>query len=126
MHFVDIVAMLAILQYLFFGGLVGKARGAYGIKAPAVVGHEMFERTYRVQMNTLELLVVLVPVLYAASHYWPAWVVASLGAVYLVGRIVYWRSYVKEPSSRSLGFMLSLVPIVVLAIGTLVPAVLGR
>jgi hypothetical protein len=36
MNLVDIVAMLAVLQYLFFGGLVGQARGKYGVKAPAV------------------------------------------------------------------------------------------
>ncbi|MFO1328101.1 MAG: MAPEG family protein [Rubrivivax sp.] len=126
MNYVDIVAMAAILQYLAFGALVGKARGQYGVKAPAVTGNEHFERAYRVQMNTLELLVALVPALYAAAKYWPAWLVGSAGAVYLVGRTLYWRAYVTEPSTRGLGFLLSIAPIFALALAALFPALLGK
>ena len=88
MNYVDIAAMVAIIQYLMFGSLVGKARGQFGVKAPAVSGHEQFERVYRVQMNTLELLVAFLPALYAAARYWPGWVVAAVGSVFLVGRVV--------------------------------------
>lgn len=126
MNLVDIVAMLALLQFLFFGSLVGQARGRYGVHAPAVTGHEQFERLYRVQMNTLELLVPFLPALYVAARYWPAWIVASTGAVYLVGRFVYWRAYVSAPASRGLGFLLSIAPVFALALGALVPAVLGK
>lgn len=35
MNLVDIVAMLALLQYLAFGALVGQARGTDGVKVPA-------------------------------------------------------------------------------------------
>ena len=126
MNYIDIVAMAAVLQYLVFGGLVGKARGQYGVKAPAVAGNEQFERVYRVQMNTLELLVAFLPALYAASKYWPTWVVAAVGAVYLVGRVTYWRAYVSEPSTRGLGFALSIAPVFGLALAALVPALLGK
>ena len=126
MNAVDAVAMLAVIQYLVFGGLVGKARGTYGIQAPAVTGNEQFERVYRVQMNTLELLVVLFPSMYAAAHYWPQWVVAAAGGVYLVGRVLYWRAYVSEPKSRGLGFMLSIGPVFALALAALVAALLGK
>jgi len=114
MSLLDLIALLALLQLVFFAILVGQARGRYGVKAPAVAGHELFERVYRVQMNTIELLVVLLPALYIAGRYWPATYVAGLGAVYLVGRFVYWRSYVAAPASRSLGFALSLLPILAL------------
>lgn len=123
---VDAVAMLAVIQYLTFAGLVGKARGQYGVKPPAVTGDERFERVYRVQMNTLELLVALLPAMYAAAHYWPGLWVAAAGGVYLVGRIVYWRGYVSEPRSRGLGFMLSVGPVYTLAVAALVAAVLGK
>ena len=125
MNAIDIVAMIAVLQYVGFCTLVGQARGRYGIKAPAVTGHEQFERLYRVQMNTLELLVVLLPVMYASARYWPAWAVAAAGALYVVGRILYWRAYVGTPSKRSLGFALSLAPIFALTLATLVAAVRG-
>jgi uncharacterized membrane protein YecN with MAPEG domain len=126
MNIVDIVATLAVLQYLIFGGLVGSARGRYGVKAPAVTGHEQFERIYRVQMNTLELLVALLPALYISARYWPAWVVAAAGVVYLLGRVIYWRAYVTAPHRRSLGFNLSLSPIMGLLLAALVAAVVGK
>jgi glutathione S-transferase len=122
MALVDVVIVLALLQYLAFGVLVGRGRGQYGVAAPAITGHEMFERLYRVHMNTLELLVVLVPALWMAARYWsPTWVAAA-GAVYLVGRVVYWRAYVKEPASRTLGYALSFIPTVGLLLAALVGA----
>ena len=126
MNSVDVVALLAILQYLVFGGMVGKARGRYQVKAPAVTGAEGFERIYRVQMNTLELLVALVPALYIAARYWPADHMAALGAIYLLGRILYWRAYVAAPGSQGLGFTLSIGPVFVLVLAALVPALLGK
>ncbi len=125
MNPVDAVAMLAVLQYLFFGGQVARARGRFAIAAPAVSGDERFERYYRVQMNTMELLVALVPALYIASRYWPTGIVATVGAVYLVGRALYARAYVVEPARRAIGFGLSIVPVVLLVIAALVGAVLG-
>lgn len=125
MNLVDVVALLAVLQYLVFGGLVGRARGKYGVRAPAVSGDVNFERIYRVQMNTLELLVALLPALYIAARYWPAPYIAGIGAIYLVGRVLYWRAYVSG-TQRGLGFNLSIFPVFGLVIAALVPAVLGR
>ncbi|MBN8489742.1 MAG: MAPEG family protein [Burkholderiales bacterium] len=110
MPLIDPVALLALLQFLVFGALVGRARGRYGIKPPAVSGHEMFERAYRVQMNTLELLVVFIPALYLAARYFAPLPAAIAGAVYLVGRIVYQQAYMRDPGRRSLGFLISMLP----------------
>ncbi len=125
MSYVDLVALLAVAQLVFFGILVGRARGLYGIKAPAVSGNELFERTYRVQMNTLELMVAFLPALFVAAKYWPQPYVAGIGAVYLVGRLIYWRSYVSAPTSRGLGFALSMIPILVLLLGGLAAVLRG-
>ena len=124
MVLVEIVTVLALLQFVVFGGLVGRARGKYGISAPAVSGHEMFERYYRVQMNTLELLVVFVPSLWLAARYWSPLAVAAIGAIYLVGRVLYFRAYVSEPAKRGIGFVMSLGPAVLLLLATLVGAVI--
>ena len=124
MHYVELVALLAVAQYLFFGAMVGRARGRYGVKAPAVSGHEGFERAYRVQMNTLELMVALLPALFVAARFWPAAWVAGIGAVYLVGRFIYWRAYVSAPSSRGLGFVLSMLPVTLLVLMGLAGALL--
>ena len=120
MHFVALVGLLALLQYLVFGTLVGRARGKYGVKAPAVTGHEVFERYFRVQQNTLELLVVFLPSLWLFASYVSAGWAALLGAVYLVGRVLYLRGYVADPSKREIGFALSFLPILVLVVGALI------
>ena len=118
MNYVDLIAILAVAQLIFFGILVGKARDRYGINAPAVTGHEVFERAYRVQMNTLELMVAMLPALYIAAKYWPQGYVAGAGAVYLGGRFIYWRSYTAA-RSRVFGFVLSMAPIVALVVAGL-------
>ena len=53
MAYVDIVTALALLQFVYFGIQVGRARGRFGVKAPAITGNEQFERYFRVQQNTL-------------------------------------------------------------------------
>lgn len=124
MMWIDLVIVLAVLEFITFGMLVGRARGLYGVAAPATSGNEMFERYYRVQMNTLELLVSFIPALWLAQKYWPAEWIALIGAVYLVGRVIYLRAYIREPASRSLGFALSFLPIVVLLLSVLVGMVM--
>ena len=114
MPWIDLITFLALVQYLVFGTLVARARSQYGVRAPATTGNELFERHYRVQMNTLELLVVFVPALWMAAKYWSPEAMAAIGAVYLVGRVLYQRSYTRAPAQRALGFMLSLGPVVVL------------
>jgi glutathione S-transferase len=125
MHYVNIVAALALLQFFYFGFLVGRARFRYGIAAPATAGNEMFEREFRVQMNTLEQLAAFLPALYIAQLYWPAPYVAAVGVVYLVGRVVFRQAYVADPRKRSLGFLLSVLPTFALLAGILVGAVRG-
>ncbi len=110
MNYLHIVAILAVAQFFFFGVLVGRARGKYGVKAPAVSGAEGFDRAFRVQMNTLEQLVAFLPALFIAGLHWPNGWLAAIGAVYLIGRLVYWRSYVADPSRRGLGFVLTVLP----------------
>lgn len=124
MHYVHIVALLAIVQFIYFAMLVGQARGKYGIKAPAMTGHEHFERAVRVQMNTLEQLVCFVPALLVAAVYWSPVYVAATGVVYLVGRTLYQRAYAADPAKRGLGFMLTFFPTVLLVLAGLVGAVM--
>ncbi|HSB96494.1 MAG TPA: MAPEG family protein [Spongiibacteraceae bacterium] len=119
MLLVEIVIALALLQLVYFAMRVGAARGKYNVPAPATSGHEIFERYYRVQMNTVELIVLLVPALVIFAEQISAKWAAGLGAVYLIGRFLYLQGYVADPKKRSLGFGLSFVPILVLLIGGL-------
>jgi glutathione S-transferase len=125
MQYVELVAALAVVQFLGFGALTGRARMQSGLKGPAVTGHEGFERMYRVQMNTLELLVAFLPALFMAAKHWsPVWV-AGLGAIYLFGRTLYWRAYVTDPPKRAVGFLASMLPTVCLAALALVGVILS-
>jgi len=124
MAYVDIVTALALLQFVYFGIQVGRARARFGVKAPAITGNEQFERYFRVQQNTLESIVVFVPSLYLFSRYFnPLWA-AGLGVVYLIGRQVYAAAYVKDPAKRSLGYGLTVLPILALLVGGLIGAVI--
>jgi glutathione S-transferase len=116
---VAVVILLALIEYVAFGMLVGRARGKYGVPAPAVAGHEVFERYFRVHQNTLEILVVFVPAMWLFGTYVdPTWA-ALLGLVYVVGRILYLRGYVADPAKREVGFGLSVLPVIVLLLGAL-------
>lgn len=121
MAWVGIVVIVALLQYFGFGLAVARARGRYQCPAPATTGHEMFERYYRVQMNTLEQLMLFLPATMLFSWVFdPRWA-AALGVVWIVGRLLYFRSYVRDPRSRALGFALTALP----SLGMLGAALVG-
>lgn len=123
MHYVAIVSAVALLQFFWFGWQVGAARAKYNIPAPAVSGNDMFERHFRVQMNTQEQLLVFLPALWIfASFISPLWA-AVLGAIFIVGRFVYASTYVRDPKSRSIGFGLTAIPNLLMLLGILIWAV---
>jgi uncharacterized membrane protein YecN with MAPEG domain len=122
---ITIVALLALLQYVFFGLMVGRARGQYGVEAPATSGHEMFDRVYRVHQNTLEQLVVFVPALVAFGHFVSPFWGALIGVLYIAGRFVYSAGYRADPAKRGTGMMMTFVANAVLALGALIGAALA-
>jgi glutathione S-transferase len=120
---VDLIIALALLEFLVFCGAVGRARATYQVAAPATTGNEIFERYFRVQMNTLEQLIIFLPAIWIFARYVSAPTAAALGSVFILGRWIYFRGYVKNPKSRSVGFALSALPNVALLIGAIVGAV---
>lgn len=119
MNYVYLIITLALCQYIFFAASVGKARGTYGIKAPATSGNEYFERYYRVQMNTLELLISFIPSILIASIFWSPKIIAAIGLIFFIGRIVYFKNYIQDPDKRSMGFILSISPIFIFLLASL-------
>jgi glutathione S-transferase len=108
-HLPALVTLLNVL--LLFGTqfAVGRARGRYAIKAPAVSGHPAFERAYRVQMNTLENTVMFLPTLWLAAQYGFSGWAGSVGLVWIVGRVWYALAYLQDPGKRGPGFGLAML-----------------
>jgi glutathione S-transferase len=120
MEYVYIVIVLALIEYMVLGGIVGYARGKYGIKAPACTGSAEFERAFRVHMNTLEGLVVFLPGLWFFGLFIsPLWA-AVIGLVGIVGRALYARGYLADAEKRGIGAMICGLVNMVLLIGSLV------
>jgi uncharacterized MAPEG superfamily protein len=103
MELVFAVILLALLEYSVFGGLVGRARGRFGIKAPATTGHPQFERAYRVHQNTLEALIVFVPAVWIYGLYVSAKWGAVLGLLFIVARALYAVGYLRDAEKRGPG-----------------------
>lgn len=120
MEYVYLVIVLALIEYVVLGGMVGHARGKYGVKAPACTGPEEFERAFRVHMNTLEGLIVFLPGLWLFGTFVsPTWA-AALGILGISGRAVYARGYRLDPAKRGPGALICGVVNMVLLIGSLV------
>jgi glutathione S-transferase len=116
---IHLVSLLAVFEYLLFMLAVGRGRYTYGVKAPAVTGSEDFERLYRVQMNTLEMLVIFVPALWAFAIFVSTAWAGLLGALFILGRALYFVGYSKSADKRSIGFTLSFLPTLALLLGGL-------
>ncbi len=125
MEFVAIVIVLALLQYFVFGLLVGRARAKFDVHAPAITGHPVFERYYRVHQNTLELMIMFIPAIVLFGYWVRPDLGAGIGFVYVIGRVIYLRAYISDPARRGLGFGLSVLPILILLIGGGIAAVLS-
>jgi hypothetical protein len=108
-HLPALVTLLAVLLMFGTAFAVGRARGLYGIPAPATSGHPAFERAFRVQMNTLEAALLFLPPLWIAAHYGYAFWAGVAGLVWLAGRTWYALAYLQEAARRGGGFLTGMV-----------------
>jgi glutathione S-transferase len=103
------VTCLALLLYFVLSGVAGQARSKYGIKAPAVTGHEQYERAYRVQMNTLENLGFFLPSMWLYALYVNDAGAAVGGLIWVAARTYYAVSYLRDPTTRGPGALLTVL-----------------
>ena len=102
------VTLLIGLFYFFTAFRVGNMRQKHNIQAPATSGHPEFDRAYRVQLNTLEQMGIVLPFLWVAAFYpigW-AWLAPLVGLIWLVSRVIYLAGYMADPNKRLPGAML--------------------
>jgi glutathione S-transferase len=117
MPYVNLVIALALVEFFLFGIAVARARTRYHVPAPATTGNADFERYFRVQANTLEQLIIFLPAIVLFAHYVSAYLAAALGALFVIGRAVYFQGYTKAAEGRHLGFGLSVIPSLILLLG---------
>jgi glutathione S-transferase len=105
----SLITLLVLALMFLAAANVGRARVRYGIKAPAVSGHELFERALRIQMNTLENAVLMLPALWLYAGLIGERGAAALGGVWLLARIWYAIAYQRDPKRRGGGFALAML-----------------
>ena len=117
------VTVLTVLLGLYTMMLVGRMRSKHGVNAPAVSGPPEFERAFRVQMNTLEQVVLFLPVLWLATVYpvVSGYLAPGLGFLWLVGRVLYSSGYMADAAKRSRGFLIAGIAL----LGLLVLSIVG-
>lgn len=124
MELIALVTVLVAFEYFFLSIMVGKSRSECGVPAPSIIGDDKFERVFRVQQNTMEQLVMFFPALWVFGYYVQAESGAVLGLVFLVGRILYARGYVKDANKRGPGFVIGVLALLALMLGGLTGVVI--
>ncbi len=123
MVYATIIVLLAIVQFQYFGVAVGRARGRHEVKAPAVHGDEQFERFHRAHQNTLEQLIAFIPAIYACAYFSYEWLAIAGGLGYVIGRFIYFRSYIADPETRGPGMIVTMLSTIVMLVAGLLGAV---
>jgi glutathione S-transferase len=125
MAWIALTTVAAMLLYFYMGLAVAGARRKHNIPAPATTGNPEFERTFRVQMNTLEWMPMFLPALWMCAMYWDSRIVAAVGVVWIAGRWIYMRGYIKAAEQRSMGFLIQFLAVLLLVVGTVVGAIIS-
>jgi glutathione S-transferase len=124
MSWVMLVTLLALIVFFVVTINVGRARVKYGIQPPQMSGELAFERSLRVQQNTLEQLVPFLPALWIFATVVSYTYATVLGMAWVIGRILYAWGYYQAAEKRGLGFAISIMASNILIVGSLVGVVL--
>lgn len=100
MEFVALATLLALIQVMAFQWRVGKGRNQFNVAAPATTGPETWERYNRVHLNTIENLIMLLPLMWICAWFFSPAAAATLGLAFVFARAWYSRLYLAEPSRR--------------------------
>jgi glutathione S-transferase len=114
----SLVTASALLLYFLVTLNVGRARVKYKVSPPQMTGNPDFERVLRVQQNTLEQIILFLPLLWLFSQFIsPIWG-SSIGAVWIIGRILFAWGYYQAAEKRAVGFGVSILAILALLGGS--------
>ena len=121
-HLAAIDTLLGVFVTMLMAGRVGYLRGKLKIEAPAITGHPSFERGHRTHMNTVENLILFVPLLWVASYFYGGQVPFWIGLVWVLSRVLYAWGYSQNNTQlrgpgAGLGFLSLFALLILGAIG---------
>ena len=122
-NFTALLTCLVALFCFVTSARVARARIKYGVKLPAIAGNDDFERVFRVQMNTLEWIPIFLPSLWLFAIYVGDQIAASIGLIWIIGRIIYMIGYIQSVPRRSPGFFIQALSTAVLLFGSIIAIV---
>jgi len=109
--------LFLLIQYFIFSLFVGAARYKTGVKAPATTGNPFFEATFRVQHNTLEQLIYVIPALWICSYFFSQIFAVICAGVFFIGRILFFIGYRTAPEKSAPGFIIGWLSSISLTLG---------
>jgi glutathione S-transferase len=121
----SLVTVSALLLYFLITLNVGRARVQYKVSPPQVTGNPDFERVLRVQQNTLEQIILFLPLLWLFSQFIsPIWG-SAIGAVWIIGRILFAWGYYQAAEKRAVGFGISILATLALLGGSFIGIIMS-
>ncbi len=114
-----LATLIVIAVYFWIVLQIPKARAKYGVDLPAMSGHPDFDRVQRTHQNTLEWIVVLLPLMWLFAILVHDLAAGILGMIWGVARIFYARGYAKEKDKRLPPFFVTQIVQAVLFFGSL-------
>lgn len=116
--YVALVTLATALAYFGMALKVARTHVATGIRPPVMTGDPVLERTVRAHVNTLEWMPIFLPAMWLFAIYWSATWAAVLGAIWIIGRVVYFFGYVAAPDKRFPGFAIQALAATALVLGS--------
>jgi len=113
------VTLVDIVIYFVFLINVGRARRKYKIDAPIMEGPDGFLRVIRVQENTVEQMIMHLPLLWISAFAMDDMFAAAFGAVWALSRVIYARGYYQKAKRRHKGFVIGTLVNAILMLGAL-------
>jgi len=124
-EYTSLATLICAAVYFWTMMTVGKMRGKHEVKAPDCTGPDEFNNAFRVNANTLEQMVLFLPCLWLFAVYVGDMWAGIAGIIWAIGRIIYAKAYIAEPSKRAKGFLVGFATFVVVFIGSLVGIIMS-
>jgi len=104
-----LVTLLAVALVFYMSARVSLARIRRGIDAPAMFGHSDLDRAFRIHQNTVENMVIFLPLLWLASILYSGVIAPGIGVIWLFGRVIYMFGYTVDPANRRVGALIGIL-----------------